>query len=504
MAQNYTSLNVLFSTNTSAKYIPPVPLSMKQVVCGPQWETQKVLGHYVSIKTPTVYDIAAVAAGLPQTQTPDLVVVRTDAHMANVPTNLAGIRCPKVLLYADTYHCHEPIQSAFRYLNSEKYDFIIILYDKQHVHWFREAGHENVYFMPGLEVEHVPVDFSEDRQKSIVFVGQFGKYHLRRKWRLDQMSLRGYPLRVEMMTRRESARVYAQSQISFNCSLNGDLNMRVFEVLSAGGFLLTDKLSRQAGLDQVFEDGRHMVCYRDQNDLFAKLDYYLAHPDEALAIARQGHAECLRRHLPEHRVDSLLRLIFEGERPVYNDFSDDPRACLPPTSARTELRERTAIYEFFQEVHLHQESVYVLCCGATHLACDLADLYGLELAILQIEEFSDSEREALARAGVQHQVQIFSDNQARSRLWDALLLDADRLGPSFDRLLSGYQYRWLVLSRADADRLATLTQALAAKGWRLLKPGLPLFERLQRTSPVRTAPTPAVSNQVPSTPWKWS
>ena len=64
--------------------------------------------------------------------------------------------------------------------------------------------------------------------------------------------------------------MYAQSTVSFNASLSGDLNMRVFEVLSAGGFLLTDRLSPQAGLELLLRPGHDCETYGDAEELLDK------------------------------------------------------------------------------------------------------------------------------------------------------------------------------------------------------------------------------------------
>jgi hypothetical protein len=206
-------------------------------------------------------------------------------------------------------------------------------------------------------------------------------------------------------------------------------------------------------------------------------------------------------HLPEQRIDALLRLIYEGERPGNSESSDDPRTLRAPAPVHTELLERAAIYEYFQDLQRHQVTVQVLCFGAERLAGDLADLCGLELAILQTNETIDVERDAQGRTGVSQPLQILSDAQARPRLWDALVVDADRLGSSLEGMLAGYRCRRLVFPGAQGERLAALTRSLAGGGWRPLKPDLPLFDRLPLTPPVRTASV--TPNNASPSPWKW-
>ena len=45
-------------------------------------------------------------------------------------------------------------------------------------------------------------------------------------------------------------RIYSESKIVLNASINGDLNMRVFEALTSGALLVTDRIEN--GLDTLF------------------------------------------------------------------------------------------------------------------------------------------------------------------------------------------------------------------------------------------------------------
>jgi spore maturation protein CgeB len=60
---------------------------------------------------------------------------------------------------------------------------------------------------------------------------------------------------------------------------------RVYEALACGAFLLCDA---QKDVASLFEDGRHLVIFKDERDLREKVGYYLANPDKMAAIARAG------------------------------------------------------------------------------------------------------------------------------------------------------------------------------------------------------------------------
>lgn len=108
----------------------------------------------------------------------------------------------------------------------------------------------------------------------------------------------------------DMARTYSQSKIVFNKSLKGDLNMRVFEALSCGRLLLTDRINN--GLEELFTDKEHLVIYNDYEDLRNKARDYLTHPDESEAIAHKGQEEIWKKHTYLHRARYLVETILKN------------------------------------------------------------------------------------------------------------------------------------------------------------------------------------------------
>lgn len=81
---------------------------------------------------------------------------------------------------------------------------------------------------------------------------------------------------------------------------------RLTETIGRGGFLLMPWID---GIeDQGFVDGQHLRFYRygDFDGLRQLIDYYLAHPDEARAIANQGQAFVAEHHTYRHRMVAML------------------------------------------------------------------------------------------------------------------------------------------------------------------------------------------------------
>jgi hypothetical protein len=84
---------------------------------------------------------------------------------------------------------------------------------------------------------------------------------------------------------------------------------RLFEALSVGGALLLHQ--RVPGLEDYtgIKAGVHYVEWLDLPDMIEKTRYYLAHEDEARAIAEAGRAFVREHHSFEARVDDLLDVI---------------------------------------------------------------------------------------------------------------------------------------------------------------------------------------------------
>lgn len=87
------------------------------------------------------------------------------------------------------------------------------------------------------------------------------------------------------------------------------INPRVFEIAAAGGFQLCDPC---IGLEEHFDFDRELPVYRDIKELRAKIDYYLAHPDEREAIAQRARKRALRDHTYANRAQQMLDLILEA------------------------------------------------------------------------------------------------------------------------------------------------------------------------------------------------
>src|SRR5262249_50012430 len=363
--------SILVSWYTDPRAIPPFILSPGQVTVGPKVNPDQPQLMFAGRTPVGVYDLKVALASQNLPTRYDLIVVYADASGFNFPLNLDAFDCPKVLVIGDTHHLRDPLRQVVEYAGDARFDFVVSMYNRQHLHWFREAGFARVAWFPGLAVRHVPRPFHGSRKQQLGFVGQTSSRHVRRSRFIELLRSSGLPVAAVIGTREVTADVYAESIGSFNTSLNGDLNLRVFEVLSAGGCLLTDRLAPESGLALLLEENTHYFAYDTPEELLDKARYLLAHPERALAVARAGNAAYVEAMLPARRAADLLAWVFEDRLDdLYRAPADSQ------TDGRVDVMERLRIYEALQQLHLEKDSPRVLFDAAVpHVyRSDAADL----------------------------------------------------------------------------------------------------------------------------------
>ncbi len=108
---------------------------------------------------------------------------------------------------------------------------------------------------------------------------------------------------------REMPSVFRKSRINLNISgrlIKSGVPLRAFDVMGAGGFLLSNY---QADFLDLFVPGEDFVYYESKEDLLDKIGYYLSHENERQAIAKNGHDKVAAGHTYRHRVQEILSHI---------------------------------------------------------------------------------------------------------------------------------------------------------------------------------------------------
>lgn len=85
---------------------------------------------------------------------------------------------------------------------------------------------------------------------------------------------------------------------------------RIYQVIGRGGFLIHPYLT---GLAEEFEDGEHLVFYRNPKEMIEKINYYLQNDEERERIREKGQKHCLENHTYYQAFNQLFNKVY-GEK----------------------------------------------------------------------------------------------------------------------------------------------------------------------------------------------
>lgn len=217
------------------------------------------------------------------------------------PLGLESVPCTAIAYFIDV---HQDLQS--RLMLARFFDVVFIA-QKEFVPDFFKIGLKNVFWLPlacDAEIHNKP---SETRCFEIGFVGALGPKGTPRndilssilpKFQTNEYLRYHHP--------REMGEIYGKSKIVFNASINGDVNMRVFEAMAAGALLITDRINN--GLTDLFTEGTHYVAYSTASEAMEQIRYYLEHTNEREMIASTGRQAVLECHTYYQRWEYIKQM----------------------------------------------------------------------------------------------------------------------------------------------------------------------------------------------------
>lgn len=103
-------------------------------------------------------------------------------------------------------------------------------------------------------------------------------------------------------------KIFKCSKINLNMTnrpIRTGLPLRIFDIMGAGGFLLTNY---QAEIPEIFEIGKDLAVYESQQDLLNKIAYYLEHEEEREAIARSGQEKVKQFHSYKIKLEQMIEI----------------------------------------------------------------------------------------------------------------------------------------------------------------------------------------------------
>ncbi|MBI5022029.1 MAG: glycosyltransferase family 1 protein [Ignavibacteriales bacterium] len=174
---------------------------------------------------------------------------------------------------------------------------------KEYLHKAQKYGLKNSFWLPPGCDEEFHRDRNYERIYDVSFVGNLTP---NRKTFFNSL---GVPVNlVSGVYLDKMGEVYSKSKIVLNISAREDLNMRVFEVMCSGALLVTQRID--AGINELFEEGRHFV-FHDIKNAGKIVRYYLDHPEERVRIADAGKEIAVSENTYAKRVETILAKVKE-------------------------------------------------------------------------------------------------------------------------------------------------------------------------------------------------
>jgi hypothetical protein len=221
------------------------------------------------------------------------------------PIGLETINCLTIAYLIDV---HQELRLR---ISQSKFFDQIYLAQKDYIHHFECSGQYQIAWLPLACAPHLYTKTNFPRLIDVSFIGNFGSLgSIRNETLTIVKNFFPHHITNKFTPPQEMVNIYQKSKIVFNISVNGDLNMRFFEAMASGALLITDRINN--GLDYLFEENVHYVGYSSTLEAIDKINYYLQHDDERVAIANAGFSIVHKMHTYDERwikISSSLNLI---------------------------------------------------------------------------------------------------------------------------------------------------------------------------------------------------
>ncbi len=207
------------------------------------------------------------------------------------------------------------------------YDLVISSFPPT-IDYLRRQGVPTAFLRLAFEPEVLSFLKSGDTAVDISFIGSFFKEHSSRVALLEtlcekfnQLKIWGRPIEEldsdspilnHYMGQAWGVQMY---QISRNSKItlnhHGDIppyanNCRLYETTGVGSLLITDW---KPDLKEMFEPGKEVIAYRDNDECAELIQYYLEHEEQRKAVARAGQERTLGEHTYFQRMQELTEIV---------------------------------------------------------------------------------------------------------------------------------------------------------------------------------------------------
>jgi len=175
---------------------------------------------------------------------------------------------------------------------------------------------KNVYYMPQACTPAFMHKVPAYKACEVGFAGSLGNnvFHQERSKLLKNLSKK-YKVHIKNDVRNNIAQFYASSKIVLGAGAIGQgsefypelcTSNRFFVALGCGLFYLCQWFP---GIEKLAKNHEHIVWFKNENELFELIDYYIAHEKKREEIGENAQELANSKHTYVHRIQNMLDII---------------------------------------------------------------------------------------------------------------------------------------------------------------------------------------------------
>lgn len=171
------------------------------------------------------------------------------------------------------------------------------------------ASKKHHYYMPEIERKYDVVVVAHAREDRLPVINRLSQICSVGTYGSGWNNSLGVVNGINHVKAINSGKMY----LSFARTVAGFDNVKVglFEAIACNQVIITSYMDE---LQDYFEIGKEILCYRDEDELVDIISYYLKHDEERERIRQNGYTRFLKDHTYEKRWDGVLKNIYNRKR----------------------------------------------------------------------------------------------------------------------------------------------------------------------------------------------
>lgn len=184
------------------------------------------------------------------------------------------------------------------------------LFDKIYKSSTLECWNKNIQYFKNtdaLAYDIAKLTSHKERVELVEFLSKYTKFHLYgdKNWEVLLNKPTFYKGIADYSS--ELHNIIKSTKININDTrpfFRDALPLRIFEIISCSGFCVTNYKENE---NTIFENGKHLIAYRDKQDLEEIIEYFLTHPIERNEVQQEGYEFLKKYHTLEIRLTEMLK-----------------------------------------------------------------------------------------------------------------------------------------------------------------------------------------------------